>query len=172
MSGFIKWLEARSAEDTRIRAVLRRSLAFAPGAFPPAYPYVEPFLGQEQQDWSRNAHYLVAGLWALHWREGRSGLILSVGAACAAHMVASGSTSTERRFISLLDADVDQLPNRLRQVISLLSDQSIDFEGLLTGLLHWSSDRKYTQNAWARDFYRTAPIFDDTETARDEEVVS
>ena len=44
MSGFIEWLEGLNEKDTKVRAVLRRSLAFDPGRFTPAYPYVEPFL--------------------------------------------------------------------------------------------------------------------------------
>jgi len=68
--------------------------------------------------------------------------------------MASGSTSTERRFINLLDADRDQLPHRLRQMIALLKEQAIDFDALLRGLQHWNGNQKRTQNAWARDFYR------------------
>lgn len=34
MSGFIEWLESLNKKDTRVRAVLKRSLAFDPGAYP------------------------------------------------------------------------------------------------------------------------------------------
>lgn len=155
MNGFIQWLEGLNEKDTRVRAVLRRSLAFDPGAFVPAYPYVEPFLKGEDNFWRREMLYLVAGLWAAHWREEQRGQLVPIGKACAAHQLASGSTSTECRFITLLDSDSDQLPNRLRQMIALLNDQSIDFNDLLNGLLYWNDDLKRTQNAWARDFYRT-----------------
>jgi CRISPR system Cascade subunit CasB len=154
MSGFIEWLESLNEKDAKAKAVLRRSLAFDPGAFVPAYPYVEPFLKGEDRPWRREMLYLVAGLWAAHWREGQSGTPLPIGKACAAHHVASGSTSTERRFITLLDSDPDQLPNRLRQMIALLKEQAIDFNDLLKGLLYWNDEKKRTQNAWARDFYR------------------
>ncbi len=160
MSGFIDWLEKLNASDTRVRAVLRRSLAFDPGAFPPAYHYVEPFV-KEERTWRREAHYLVAGLWASHWRDGRTDAPQSFGRACAAHQLASGSTSTERRFITLLDADRDELPHRLRQMVALLKDQQIDFDDLLKRLMFWNDDQKRTQNAWARDFYRAM----DQETA-------
>lgn len=154
MNGFIEWLESLDEKDTKIRAVLRRSLAFDPGGFPSAYPYVEPFVRDGDSAWRREMLYLAAGLWASHWREGRGGEPISIGKACAAYQLASGSTSTERRFINLLDADPDQLPHRLRQVVALLKDQAIDFEALLKGLLYWKDDQKRTQNAWARDFYR------------------
>ncbi|MHB8764969.1 MAG: type I-E CRISPR-associated protein Cse2/CasB [Deferrisomatales bacterium] len=168
MSGFISWLEERNAGDTRVRAILRRSLAFDPGDFPPAYPYVEPFVKDEDRSWRRQVHYLVAGLWADHWREGRSGVPQSLGRACAAKQLASGSASTERRFITLLDADRDQLPHRLRQMVALLKEQVIDFDDLLRKLLYWNDDQRRTQNAWARDFYRTLDRNVDTEAVTEE----
>jgi CRISPR system Cascade subunit CasB len=115
-------------------------------------------------------HYLVAGLWAAHWREGSRGQAMSLGAACAAHWHASGATSTERRFIALLDADQDQLPHRLRQMVALLKDQAIDFDALLKGLLYWHDDQKRTQNAWARDFYRNIDDESVTENQADMEI--
>jgi CRISPR system Cascade subunit CasB len=56
----------------------------------------------------------------------------------------------------LLDADRDQLPHRLRQMIALLKDFPIDFESLLESLIFWNDDRKRTQTRWAREFYRKA----------------
>ncbi len=167
MSEFIEWLEGLNEKDTRVRAVLRRSLAFDPGAYVPAYPFVEPFLKGEGNSWRREMFYLVAGLWATHWREGLAGVPLSIGKACAAYQLESGSTSTERRFIALLDADRDQLPHRLRQMVALLKKQSIDFDSLLSGLLYWNDDQKRTQNSWARDFYRD--ISHETESTSEEE---
>jgi CRISPR system Cascade subunit CasB len=155
MSGLIAWLEQLNESDNKVRAVLRRSLAFDPGQHIPAFPYVESFLKGEQTGWRREMHYLVAALWAAHWREGRTGAASSLARACAAHQLKSGSASTERRFISLLDADPEQLPHRLRQMVALLGEQSIDFDALLSDLLGWNRDDKRIQNAWARDFYRT-----------------
>lgn len=172
MSGLITWLEDLSAKDSKVRAVLRRSLAFDPGSFPPAYPYVEPFIGDTESTWRRKAMYLAAGLWAQHWREGRGGPAVTLGKACAAYQAASGSTSTERRFISLLDADADQLPHRLRQMIALLKEQVLDFDDLLKGLLYWNDDRKRTQNAWARDFYRQTDVESVSEPVPSEELAS
>ncbi len=154
MSGFIDWLESLNEKDTRARAVLRRSLAFDPGTFIPAYPYVEPFLKDKHSSWRRKIFYLVAGIWADHWREGRSSDPMKIGKACAKYQTVSKSMSTERRFIYLLDADSAQLPHRLRQMVSLLKDQAIDFDALLKELLYWNDDQKRTQNLWARDFYR------------------
>jgi CRISPR system Cascade subunit CasB len=154
MSGFVEWLEKLNERDTRVRATLRRSLSFEPGAFPAAYPYVEPFLKGEDAQWRRQVHYLVAGLWAQHrgdgGPEGRS-----LGAACAAFAAGkAGSDSTERRFIALLDADRDQLPHRLRQMVALLKGVPPDWDSLLRDLLAWTIPERPVQNRWARDFYR------------------
>lgn len=154
MSKFIDKLEEWAAKDTKVRAVLRRSLAFDPGDFPHAYPYVELFLKQDEITWNRKMYYLVAGLWAAHWREGRSETKISLAKACADYRVEKKSASIEMRFISLLDADLDQLPYRLRHIIALLKEYPIDFETLFNDLLRWNSERKKTQNAWTRDFYR------------------
>src|SRR3546814_16762690 len=105
MSGLIAWLEKLNEADSKARAVLRRSLAFDPGQHIPAFPYVEPFLKGEQEGWRRDVHYLVAALWAAHWREGRTGAALSLARACAAPQITSGSASTERPLINLLEAD-------------------------------------------------------------------
>ena len=96
---------------------------------------------------------------------------MCLGEACAAYQAASGSMSTEHRFINLLDADSDQLPHRLRQMIALLKDHPIDFEALLKGLLYWNDDQKRSQNAWARDFYRTMNAELESAPATQEEVI-
>lgn len=166
MSGFISWLEELNGKDTKVRAVLRRSLAFPPGNFPAAYPYVEPFV-KNADGWRRDAHYLTAGLWATHWRENHGKDVLSIGNACSIYRWKTESENIERRFIALLDADETQLTHRLRQMIVLLKDYSIDFESMLQDLLYWNNDRKITQNRWARDFYRDSQ----TELATNEEVV-
>jgi CRISPR system Cascade subunit CasB len=53
MNGFIEWLEGLSEKDTKVRAVLRRSLSFDPGQFAQAFPYVEPFIKDEDNSWRR-----------------------------------------------------------------------------------------------------------------------
>jgi CRISPR system Cascade subunit CasB len=162
MTGFIEWLEKSNETDTKVRAVLRRSLAFEPAAFPAAYPLVEPFLKGEETPWRQEMFYLAAGLWAVHWRKDRDGPRLSLGKACAIRQ--SNAPGTERRFVAILDADADQLPHRLRQMVTLLQDYPLDFEAILEGLLYWNDPRKRTQNQWARDFYRNLSHDEEPET--------
>lgn len=155
MSLFIEYLEDLNQRDTKVRAVLRRSLSFEPGVYPVVFPYVEPYLKNEDGAWKRKVYYLVAGLWAQHRREGLNGESKPIGIALADYVKASGSQSVEQRFIALLDADEDQLSYRLRQIIALLKEGNIDFEKLLKDLLAWNNESKWTQRRWAQDFYHS-----------------
>lgn len=166
MSALIAWLEKLNEADNKARAVLRRSLAFDPGHHIPAFPYVEPFLKGEESGWRRDMHYLVAALWAAHWREGQPSTKIKLAVAAGLHdkerrdklnpKARNKPSSAEKRFITLLDADEDQLPHRLRQMVALLGDQPIDFDDLLYDLLRWKNyDNNSPQIKWARTFYRT-----------------
>src|SRR5208283_5569649 len=129
MIELIQKLESWAAKDSKVRAVLRRSLSFDPGTYPSAYPYIEWSLQNEENTWRREMHYLVAGLWAAHWREGRVGEAMALGKACALMRSGTkGSESIERRFVNLLDADTDQLAHRLRQMVAVVKDYNVDFE--------------------------------------------
>ncbi|MHB8092140.1 MAG: type I-E CRISPR-associated protein Cse2/CasB [Syntrophales bacterium] len=169
MRGFIEWLEKLNKNDNRIRAVLKRSLAFEMGCYASAYPFVEPFISESCSGWQRRAYYLTAATWASHWRDGRVGPAMSIGKASATQQEDKGSRSTERRFINLLDADTDQLPYRLRQMIGLLNEYNIDYDNLLTGLTFWNVEHAPTQNAWARDFYRNLKQYSGETNSNDKE---
>lgn len=173
MSEYIAWLDDLNARETKVRAVLRRSLAFEPGTHIPAFPYVEPFLKGEAEGWRRQMHYLVAGLWAAHWREGQTEAKVKLADAIARYDLEHRKslsaddkrkpTSTEKRFITLLDADEEQISHRLRQMVALLNEQPIDFQALLNDLRYWNRPDKKVQNAWARAFYRTLSPIETTE---------
>lgn len=162
MTGFIARLEDWAINNTKMKAVLRRSLAFGPGMDPSSYRYVEPFLKSDESTWHRQMYYLVAGLWAFHWRLNRSKTKISIAKACANYMRRTGSGSTEQRFISVIDADTSQLPYRLRQLVALLKEEPIDFVELLKDLLRWNNEDKIIQNKWARNFYRSSFEIEET----------
>lgn len=156
--------------DRRGLAVLRRSLAYEPGTFPAAYPYVESYVRHESE---RTPYYLLAGLYALYERaESERGSTptgtrrSTLGSAAAdLYERKEKSPSIESRFIALLDADEEQLPNRLRQMVSLLRSESIsiDWQRLLDDLRWWSFPERTVQQRWARDFYRAVPATLETE---------
>lgn len=141
-------------------AELRRSLSFPPGAYPPAYPYVERFVAPDghAESSSRIALYVVAGLFALHPQTSS----VSLAACFGELMQRRDSPGIEKRFVALLGADAENLATYLRQVISLLAadDIGVDYAGLLKDLgllLNPRLDpdiRDRIRQRWARDFYR------------------
>jgi CRISPR system Cascade subunit CasB len=153
MSCLIESLAQRAENDTKVRATLRRSLAFEPGEFPQAYRYVEPFLTADSTHWRREVYYLIAGLWATHGNEELPSGTISFAKACADYMKKSQSASVEGRFISIISADREQLKYRLRQMIMLLKGFPVDFKSLQHDLCYWNGDGKSIQSSWAREFY-------------------
>jgi len=156
---FIAYLQSLTTRDRGTLAVLRRSLGFAPGAYPPAYPSVERFAVQGgDKDSLRQALYLTAGLFALHPQhvKGRS-----IGDAFGQVMQRRGSPSIEKRFIALLSAEAESLPDQLRQLVTLLAADGIgfDFGALLNDIEPWLHPRAFDtrdriRQRWARAFYR------------------
>jgi CRISPR system Cascade subunit CasB len=157
---FLRHLTELAERDRGALSQLRRSLGFPPGAYPPAYPYVERFVGTDRHadDPRRKALYLTAGLFALHPNH-RAGT--SFGSALGTIGHARQSPSIEHRFIALLGTEPDELPYHLRQGVSLLAadDTPCDYVRLLDDLSHWLSPfatehRDQLRQRWARDFYR------------------
>lgn len=157
---FICHLSALAEKDRGALSALRRSLGFAPGALPAAYPYVEPFVGAEKhaEDPYRLALYLTAGLFALHPQQRDN---TSFAAAFGTLSRLRESASLEKRFIALLSAEPESLPTLLRQVIALLASEQLpfDYAQLLTDLSYWLSPfahgaRDRLRQQWARDYYR------------------
>lgn len=61
----------------------------------------------------------------------------------------------DRRFEVLLDADADQVPFRMRQIIRLLNAAEIpvNWNQLLEDLTRWNHPNRYIQEKWARAYY-------------------
>lgn len=61
----------------------------------------------------------------------------------------------DRRFVALLDADEQQLPFRLRQLIMRFKgpDRALDWAQLLHDLTYWHYDDRFVQARWARDYF-------------------
>lgn len=156
---FIVHLQSLAVRDRGALAALRRSLGFAPGAYPPAYPSVERFAAQGADKESlRQALYLTAGLFALYPRHVKGHSIAEVFGQL---MLRRGSPSIEKRFIALLSADAENLPDHLRQIVALLAADGIGFDygALLADIDYWLhpralDNRDRVRQRWARAFYR------------------
>lgn len=157
---FITHLQTLSQTNRGALAHLKRSLGFAPGAYPSAFPHVERFVGADRHanDPWRLALYLTAGLYARHPMH-QDGMRLA--AALGKLGRERDSNSVEQRFIALLGADPASLPPLLRQAVSLLAADGLDcdYVALLEDLTRWlnphaSESRDRLRQQWARDFYR------------------
>jgi len=167
---FIDYLEALKDKDRGALATLRHSLAFEPGAYPPAFPYVERFAGAaaHERDARRLALYAVAGLFAKHSLQSAQSFATGMGDLLHQQKKKANSgdrqLSLEKRFIALLGADAENIADYLRQAISLLASDSVgcDYARLLDDLTRWMNpaadpdERDRLRQRWARDFYRAA----------------
>jgi CRISPR system Cascade subunit CasB len=154
-------LEDRALADTAVVAVLRRSLAYEPGLYPPAFPYVEQ-LTYGQGEWRRRATYLVAGCWAKGQRSHEDEVqVHCFELPCALLKLRDDPQQSQtgeslmKRFTALLDADSDELPWRLRQITTQLSAAgiSVDWAALLKDLWNWNYSNRSVQLSWARQFW-------------------
>lgn len=162
VSAFISRLERLVEEEDRATlAQLRRSLAFEPGTYVYAFPLVERFTINLSPD-RRRLYFLVAGLFALH-PESNNDPREDFGRTLQRLYLKDTSPSTERRFLALLEADDDQLPHHLRQLVSLLKAKglAVNWRRLLQDLINRQYDPDATKRRWAQSFYR--PLSEDTE---------
>ena len=161
---FFTALQKRSESDTSVVATLRRSLMFEPGTDARAFPLIEGWISSDwtSSDWSdrrRRTVYLVAGLWAQVVRQGR-GKCMSFPEAMRRVRDSEKSSSIEKRFAALLDADADdELRWRLRSALTLVASKGItlDWPCLLEDLLRWHYRGRRVQARWARTFWGSPP---------------
>lgn len=183
---FVRHLRRRS--EPADLAGMRRALGDPGQEVIPVVERFLARIQDEREDrWERLVYYLVAGLWATtvssseleHFRQQteeepvddpqsgqpaavrqvEAGYRRTLGHAIAQlYLARDRSKSIEQRFITLLDADEEQLPYRMRQMMQLLKSEDgiqIYWSELLRDLLAWNYEGKPVQQKWARAFYRT-----------------
>ncbi len=158
---FIDYLVARRRRP-EVMAALRRGAGKRPGTAHEMYPYVVPWLpDREDAPWDEVRYYLVATLFAVHQQSSptcpHAPGAGSVGRAMWTLRGRQGVSpeAVERRFLSVVSADADTLPDRLRQTVTHLRGQSIsmDYVGLGRDLQGWGRPARPVQRRWARDFF-------------------
>ena len=152
-TAFFEYLNKRAESDSSVVAALRRSLSFDPGTDTRVFPLVEPWLGDASVK-RRFIIYLAAGLWASAARR-TTGSAIPIAQALRR---ISESPSSQLRFTRLLDADLDELPWRLRQAVALLNSSgvAIDWPALLDDLLRWEAPSRTVQKRWAQHYWRSS----------------
>ncbi len=174
ISGF---LERLGRLDAGGLAQLRRSagqrLDESSRAYATFFPLIPHWV---ERPADQELYFLVASLYALTTRGGdhrRQQGGVSLGKALhqlrQAQLASTGRTqndkiSLDRRFATLIEADTEQLPFRLRQLVRLLYSQqlTLDWNRLLRDLFVWRAADQCTQRRWMREYYsdQREPIAD------------
>lgn len=155
-------------KDLGALAMLRRGLGHQPSKASENYAHILPFLSPPdslspaQRSREEDAALVIAPLYA-QWHQGKAipstAERVGLGIAFRQLMNQSDSGSIEQRFVALLKASRDQLPNHLRHAVSLLKakDIPLDWALLFTDLYQWDqTDRRArhpVRRRWARDFW-------------------
>lgn len=153
---FVEYLCRLKEEENRTAlAHLRRGLGKIPETIPAEmYRYVVRFLTNDMKPWEQNNYFLVASLFALHPKH-EPGVTMGKTFSLIAPPASEGRASIERRFVHLLNGHHEDLPDRLRHVVSLArsKDVPIDYAQLLDDLRWWDDERRRVRQQWARDFW-------------------
>ena len=174
---FISALQHLVTNDDRAAlAALRRGLGQRPGETMELYPYVVPYTQGLQYTSDENAYYIIASLVGLYptpgWQRSDGKQLTNLGASLALLKDDSGD-SLERRFVALLNAHADYLPEHLRQAVSLLKskDKPVNWLRLLRDLKQWDREDRRVQRLWAKGFWREAVEDDESATQSDDMAV-
>lgn len=107
-------------------------------------------------EWAVENAVLAAGLFA--WVKGNCCHTPGVnfGRAFGAGLTDDGKQQRQKRFIDLLDTDETELPFKLRQAITLIEGEGLDWVLLLKHLKNWNDADRWVQKHWARGFWAAA----------------
>lgn len=139
------------AKDRATLAQLRRGLGKPPKAAMEMYPFLGQFLSENPSKTRENAVFIVAALFA-YYPDAKTD-VGNLGASL--RHLKDDSGSMERRFVALLNAETEDLPEYLRHIVGLLKSKEIpiNWEQLFKDVQGWSSDKGWVQKNWARSFW-------------------
>lgn len=144
--------DAARADLARLRRCAGRPIAECPEVFQLFYrllPY--PIRGDVQRE---ERYFLVATLFALNPRSsGARDFGATMGVVAGSR--GAGREGIDRRMAVLLDAPLNDLPFRFRQVVALAAsaDVGINWRSLLGDLLWWDHPARRVQRRWARSYF-------------------
>ncbi len=135
-------------EDICALADLRSGLGKPPSEMMRVKKHVVPFLSGTPS--SENWYYILASLFGMftQHRKGYSfGMVFQ--------LLRFKGNSIDTRFVSLINANSENLGKHLRHAVSLLktNEQPFDWFMLFQHLLQWDHPDHHVQLSWARDFY-------------------
>lgn len=159
---FIEYLEElHKKEDRAALAALRRGLGKRPGEEMSVYRYIG-WCADKLNPKQEAAYHLIATLFGLYplecWRSSDGDKNkTNLGASLRRLKEQMGGDGADRRFVALLNAHQEDLPEHLRQIVGLLKskDVPIDWAQLLQAVEFWDADNeRRTQRQWAKTFWR------------------
>lgn len=155
----------RDQEDRAKLSSLRRGAGQPLGAVLEASRVIEHMLDEDDPPWVEEALYVVASLFALHPKSDNSARWSDMGSHFRA-LAGEGEdppANVERRFVTLLASGADDLPDTLRQAISLLKskDVPVNWFRLFEDVQQWldrrpegEENRRKVRLRWSRNFWR------------------
>ena len=150
---FVQYLEhLRDQPDRAALAALRAGCNREPGTVARLLPYVVPWTFADTP-WRDAGLYTVAALFALHPAAGGRG---DFGDALRRARKDQADPGIERRFMQLLEAEVEQLPGLLFQLVTLLKSRGVpvNWHQLLRDYWGWNHPAGYVQRRWSVSYWR------------------
>ncbi|MCS7294254.1 MAG: type I-E CRISPR-associated protein Cse2/CasB [Dehalococcoidia bacterium] len=155
-------------QDRAALATLRRGLGKAPGTVVELYPFVVPYLPPQATDRDAWPYFVVAPLFALHpvdWPQDNENRPRNFGDSVGwlLQRVPERTTGLTARFRRLLQAELEELPEQLRHLVTLFVPWRVpvDWARLLRDLSRWDDPERAVQRAWARAFVGWGPRAED-----------
>jgi CRISPR system Cascade subunit CasB len=157
-------------EDRAALARLRRCVGKPPEESIDIYPLILPWLPPLYPD-EETAVILTGTLFAWHPIAGGKGNLGVTLRRLASRSNGELPPGLRRRFESVLESSIHELPVRLRHLVSLVANngEPIDWMQLLLDIRQWTHPDRRVQRAWARDFYAGRAISSDAETTSETE---
>ncbi len=147
---YLKNLE-KPPKDSAALANLRRGLGKPPKTAMEMFPYLGQFLSHETKPRYENAVFIIAALFAYYPDAPPN--VGNLGASL--RQLKDESDGIEKRFVALLNAEAEDLPYYLRQIIGLLraKEIAVNWEQLFKDVQNWDSDKRFVQRKWAERFW-------------------
>lgn len=136
-------------------AHLRRGLCGPPDFTLARVGWLFRAIPDEREDRALDSAILAAGLFA--WVKGacpqNDGA--NFGRAFGSGLSEDDKTQREKRFTDLLDTDIEDLPYKLRQAVTLIARNNVglDWVMLIQDLIHWNHPDRPVHKKWASGFW-------------------
>jgi CRISPR system Cascade subunit CasB len=138
-----------AAARARLKRNAGRTLSEARDVYGIFYRLLPPRL----QPYEHDHYFLVATLFPLGTETKRD---RNFGATLRITRQSMSGPALDRRVETLLDADAEQLPFRLRQAVRLAQSHrvGINWNRMLVDVLGWGAPSRYVQRQWAESYFR------------------